>query len=297
MTRNSKKLQKRSNQEQKENVPADALPKAPPQKPEKEGNPFGISFVVPTETVKLPLRGEFYPESSTLYGVKELEIRHMTAKDEDLLSGVDDAESGKTVFDKLVESLLVDKTINSLDLHEEDKKALLLSARMTGYGPEYETREICQACNNLVMFSYNLEKIQFLEQENEKMASTYDPSRDVYKTKLPLTGIDVELKNFRTEDEEYLEEEKKQKTKYNLHFNNTVSYLERVIVSANGVTDRQAIRQLIDVLPAGDSKNIKSFYETCTPKLSTKQDVKCPQCGNSSQKEAPLSWAFFRTDV
>ena len=39
-----------------------------------------FSFVTPTEFVELPSKGQFYEEGSSLAGVTEVEIRHMTAK-------------------------------------------------------------------------------------------------------------------------------------------------------------------------------------------------------------------------
>ena len=45
----------------------------------------GMSFVVATEIVDLPSGGNFYPEGSPLHGVESIEVKHMTAKDEDIL--------------------------------------------------------------------------------------------------------------------------------------------------------------------------------------------------------------------
>ena len=44
-----------------------------------------LQFVTPTEFVELPSQGVFYPENHPLHNVGVIEIRHMTAKDEDTL--------------------------------------------------------------------------------------------------------------------------------------------------------------------------------------------------------------------
>ena len=46
----------------------------------------GFSFVVPTEFVELPSQGRFYPEGHPLHGEDSIEIRQMTAKEEDMLT-------------------------------------------------------------------------------------------------------------------------------------------------------------------------------------------------------------------
>ena len=45
-----------------------------------------FDFVTPTEFVDLPTKGRFYPENHPLHNVDTIEIRHMTAKETDILS-------------------------------------------------------------------------------------------------------------------------------------------------------------------------------------------------------------------
>ena len=45
-----------------------------------------LQFVTPTEFVELPSKGKYYPESHPLHNQDTIEIRHMTAKDEDILT-------------------------------------------------------------------------------------------------------------------------------------------------------------------------------------------------------------------
>ena len=46
----------------------------------------GFSFVVPTEFVELPSQGKYYPEGHPLHQEESIEIRQMTAKEEDILT-------------------------------------------------------------------------------------------------------------------------------------------------------------------------------------------------------------------
>ena len=45
-----------------------------------------LNFVAPTEVVDLPSKGQGYPEDHPLNGIDFIEIKFMTAKDEDTLS-------------------------------------------------------------------------------------------------------------------------------------------------------------------------------------------------------------------
>ena len=89
----------------------------------------------PTEVIELPSKGLLYPESNPLSSGK-LEMKYMTAKEEDILSNQSYIQKG-TVLDKLLESLITTKEINVTDLITGDKNALLIAARVLGYGKDY----------------------------------------------------------------------------------------------------------------------------------------------------------------
>ena len=47
---------------------------------------IGLNFAVPTEFVELPSKGHFYNPGHPLYNAETVEIRHMTAREEDILA-------------------------------------------------------------------------------------------------------------------------------------------------------------------------------------------------------------------
>ena len=98
----------------------------------------------PTEMVTLPSKGLLYPEESPLKK-GEIEMKYMTAREEDILTNQNLIENG-TVIDKLLQSLII-TPINYSDLLIGDKNAVLVAARILGYGKDYE-------------FDYNGEKIK-----------------------------------------------------------------------------------------------------------------------------------------
>ena len=90
----------------------------------------------PTEVVDLPSLGLLYPKDSPLSSGK-IEIKYMTAREEDILTSANLIKQG-IVVEKLLESLIVDKSINVDDFLIGDKNAVLIASRILAYGKEYE---------------------------------------------------------------------------------------------------------------------------------------------------------------
>ena len=88
----------------------------------------------PTEEVTLPSKGLLYPKDSLLNkGV--IEMKYMTAREEDILTNQNYIENG-TVIDKLLQSLII-TPCNYNELLIGDKNAILVAARILGYGSDY----------------------------------------------------------------------------------------------------------------------------------------------------------------
>ena len=90
----------------------------------------------PTEIIDLPTKGLLYPKDSPVSSGK-IEMKYMTAKEEDILTNQNYITRG-IVIDKLIQSLIVDKTVNYTELLAGDKNALLIAARILGYGEIYD---------------------------------------------------------------------------------------------------------------------------------------------------------------
>ena len=106
----------------------------PPQTREAHSG-ASFSFSTPTEFVELPSGGRFYPQEHPLHGKGEIEIRHMTAKDEDILTSETLIKKGIAV-ERLLQNVIVDKSIDVASLLVGDKNALVIATRVTGYGAD-----------------------------------------------------------------------------------------------------------------------------------------------------------------
>ena len=78
-------------------APAQAVQPAPTQT-------TGLSYVTPTEFVELPSRGQFYSSEHPLHNQETVELRFMTAKDEDILTSQSLLKNGLAI-DRLVSKL------------------------------------------------------------------------------------------------------------------------------------------------------------------------------------------------
>ena len=88
----------------------------------------------PTDEVTLPSKGLIYPPENPL-SKGTLEMKYMTAKEEDILTNDSYIKNG-TVIDKLLQSLIV-TPINYNDLIVGDKNAIMIAARVLGYVTDY----------------------------------------------------------------------------------------------------------------------------------------------------------------
>ena len=91
--------------------------------------------MLPSEIVNLPSKGQLYHESSPLRS-GQLEMRYMTAYDEDILTNASYLKEG-IVLDKLLDNLIVTSGVTIADVAQVDRDALLVQARILSYGSDY----------------------------------------------------------------------------------------------------------------------------------------------------------------
>lgn len=137
--------------------------------------------MVPANAVLLPSQGKVYPKSSPLRQ-GYVEMRHMTAYDEDILSNGTYIRQG-IVFDKLLESLLV-TPVDLNDIISADKEAMIIAARIHGYGAEYPVTVTDPKTNTQINQTLHLDKLETrsIELESDENGEfTYTIQNNVIK--------------------------------------------------------------------------------------------------------------------
>jgi len=266
------------------------------QMTQTSGNSVGqLAFVAPTEFVYLPSKGKYYPEGHPLFNKETVEIRQMTAKEEDILANKSYIKKGVAI-DKLVESLLVDKTIELDSLLIGDKNALIIASRITGFGPEYSVGLQCPDCGDKFENAFNLYDLlsKAEDEERELPEGVEKTDRNTFKTTLPVTKWEVEFRALTGKDEKDIARILENRKKMNPSAEASVlDQIRAITVSIQGISDRAAIAQAINSIPARDSRYLRSVFQVCVPNVKFTQDVACTSCGSQNKLEVPLTVEFF----
>lgn len=248
---------------------------------------FGLD--IPAETVPLPSGGKVYATTSSLYGKETVEIRPMTAREEDILTSRALLKSGKVV-NELIKSCLVDKTINTLDLVAGDRNALMVAVRITGYGAEYNTEIECPECDVKSQQTFNLADLPLKRLEIDPILE----GQNLFEFVLPYTKKKVQFRFTTGKDEEEMTAMQEKQKKLGLKSDSAVTTaLQQAIVSIDGVTDRSKITSFIRNMPARDSLALRNYIKNNEPGVTMKQEVVCPSCGESEEVNMPLGVNFL----
>jgi hypothetical protein len=248
---------------------------------------FGLD--ISTELVPLPSGGKVYSTASSLSGKDTIEIRPMTAREEDILTSRALLKKG-TVVTELIKSCLVDRTINTADLLAGDRNALMIAIRITGYGPEYTTEIQCNDCESKNEHVFNLSELPIKRLELDPIVE----GQNLFEFVLPVTKKKINFKfaTGRDEQESSALQEKQKKLGLSTESSITTA-LHQAIVSVDGIEDRFKISNFIKLMPARDSLFLRNYMRENEPGVTMKQDATCPSCGHSEEVNVPLGINFL----
>lgn len=241
-----------------------------------------MSFNLPTETIELPSKGLLYPEGHPLSN-GTIEIKYMTAKEEDILTNQNYISNG-TVLDKLLKSLIITE-FDYNDLVIGDKNAVMIAARILGYGAEYK-------------FQYNgvEETVDLSEIDNRPLdESLYTKGQNEFSFKLPTSDNTITFKFLTQGDEVKINREleglKKLKKDESPELTTRLKYM---ITSINGDSEIKMIREFIDqAFLARDARAFREYISKIQP------DVDLTFFPSTSNKSIslPIGINFFWPDA
>jgi len=216
-------------------------------------------FKIPTETVTLPSKGLLYSKDSPL-SKGEIEMRYMTAVHEDLLTNANYIRQG-TVIDKLLKALIVTE-INYDDLLIGDKNAVLVAARILGYGKDYK-------------FTYDGKEVEVdltTLKEKELDESLFKSGINEFTYELPKSGNKITFKLLTHGDEQKIDAEIKGLKKIKPDATTDITTrLKHMITSVNGEREPKKIREFVDqYLLAPDARALRQYYTQIQPDIDMK---------------------------
>ena len=224
----------------------------------------------PTEVLDLPSKGLLYSKDNPLSS-GTIEIKYMTAKEEDILTSTNLIQKG-IVLDKLFESILADKSINIDDMLVGDKNAVMLGARILGYGKEYEV-EITDPDSGLKkQITVDLTTLKFKEQDD----SIFKDGENKFTFELPNSKRTLEFKLLTHKDETEID--------------NTITALKSIsnvtgvdptlttrfkqmIISVDGDTNKKTINNFVDnEFLSLDTREFRTYVKSITPDIDMTVD-------------------------
>ena len=264
----------------------------PPESTPMPMNASNLDFVVPTELVALPSKGMFYPEDHPLHGKEFVEIKHMTAKEEDILTSASLLEKG-VVLEYLVQSLLIDKRINPASLLPGDQNAILVSARINAYGPEYSFNFECDACGAKTTATADLTELE------NKTFSEDDVSPDGSITLfLEKSQRTVRVRHFTNHLNKLMDKEYSG-GRNAASYGTTTTFLKFAILSIDNIPNDGSLKimNFLENLPSRDVATIKKFYANNVPDVDFTAELVCSNCSNNKEGSVPITANFFWPDA
>jgi hypothetical protein len=249
-------------------------------------------FKYPTEQIELPSKGLIYPAESPLSkGV--IEMKYMTAKEEDILSNANFIRQG-TVIDKLLQSMIVTPDIDYNLLLNGDKNAILIAARILGYGKDYE-------------FTYTDPKTGVAEKatvdlttlEPKQIDETlFTPGKNEFSFELPFSKVLITFKLLTHGDENKIEKEIKGLERINAQGSYDVTTrLKHTIVAVNGDRDVSSVREFSENMLARDVKALRAQINKVMPDVNMKVDAVKASGDVVEGIDLPIGVSFFWPDA
>lgn len=244
-------------------------------------------FTVPTEMIDLPSKGLIYPKENALSS-GQVEMKYMTAKEEDILTNVNLLRQGLAI-EKMLKSL-IKSPINYEDLTLGDRNGLLIAARILAYGKDYSfmyrnpnTGEEEKVVVDLQNLKYKEIDFSLLNNKNE------------FEFKLPKSGNTITFKILTVNDDRKIDEEIKG-VKKNLGQDAGIisTRLKHQIIAVNGEYSVKAVRDFIDqgYLLSMDSIELRKYISSVTPDISMSTKITLSD-GETVDIDLPMTAEFF----
>jgi hypothetical protein len=248
-----------------------------------------ITVSVPTEFVQLPSKGIYYPPDHPLHNKDTIEIKYMTAKEEDILTSEALIKKG-LVLERLIDSIIVDKSIDPGSLLVSDRSAILIAARASAYGNDYEAAVSCPHCSVKNEISCDLSL--FEPTYHEVVEDIRVTSNGTCVVRLPKSGKSVEFRMYNGYDERNA-----MNTNDKVVISNQVTdQLKRIVLSIDGSQDIGVIHAFIMNMPAFDSRYLRKVIKQATPTTELRHKLSCSACKQESVVEVPIGVKFFWPD-
>jgi ribosomal protein L37AE/L43A len=252
-----------------------------------------FGYEVPVDSVPLPSKGLVYPQENPLHGCETVDVKAMTAKEEDILTSRALIKKG-TVITELIRSCLIDKRIDVDSMLAGDRNAIMVALRVTGYGSQYKAEVTCPECGENCKHDFSLLELPIKSLEE----SPVSPGENLFEFALPVTGKRVRFRLLNGRDEQEMMIIAERQKKQGMRSDTLVTTrLLHTVVTVDGVTDRAKVQHFVRNMPARDSLALRKHIDAIEPGIEMKAWMDCPNCGENSEVRLPMGASFFWPDA
>jgi hypothetical protein len=259
-------------------------------------------YKFPTEIIDLPSKGLIYSEDNPLSS-GQIEMKYMTAKEEDILTTQSYIKDG-TVLDRLFQSLIIGNgkgdVIKYVDLVTGDKNAIMIAARILGYGKDYVV-EIDDPYSD----NKQKETIDLTQFEN----NDYDGSNQIelhkneFEYTLPRSERKITFQAMTESKERKVKHQTEEIKKANRKLKDVTSRqlttrLKNMILSVDGEVEQKVINNFVDnELFAVDSKSLRAHISKVVPDIDLTYEFVSEETGEGRDMSLPMGIGFFWPEV
>jgi hypothetical protein len=241
----------------------------------------------PSEIIDLPSGGRLYPKEHPCSNGK-IEIKYMTAKEEDILTSANLIKKG-VVIDRLLDSLIITENVKGDDLILGDKNAVMVAARILAYGPEYACEVTNPNTDETITHTFNLAECPFKNLPE-------DITENKFETTLPVSKKKITFKLLTGKDETAIQEELKASKKVGVGVSpELTTRLRYLITSVDGDNSQSVINDLAQNMLARDSMYLRKEMRNVTPDIQLSQEIEIG--GDTVKVDIPMAVGFFWPDT
>jgi hypothetical protein len=245
---------------------------------------------VQSDLAPLSSLGKIYPATSPLHGKTKIQIKAMTAQEEDILNSRAYLKQG-VALDKLLSAVVIDKNIKLDELIVGDKNTILLYVRILGYGPEYNVDNMkCESCDKNFKTTIDLSTIK------TRILDDVNPVEDGvnrFEFTLPRANKKVFFHLLTNKDDNEISKAEENKKKIGSIAPTPITtqiYFQVDDIEGTDVKDKM---NFIKGMSAYDSKELRNYIDSITPGPIMKQEITCPYCEDVREQNVPIGAGFF----
>lgn len=246
-------------------------------------------FDFPTQVISLPSEGKVYAESNPL-SKGTLEIKYMTAREEDILADRNLINKG-IVLQKLLESVVVQPGVNADDLIVGDINAVYLATRMLGYGADYDVEVTDPFSGEKQKVTVDLSSLQTKDIDYSKLNR-----ENRYELTLPVSKKKLVIKLLTHKDEKDINQEiqaMERLTKGKSVGTDVTTRFKYTILEVDGNSDRGVINKFVPNMLAGDTKALRNYFKEISPDIDMTFQFTSELTGDTEALDIPFGISFF----